>query len=101
MKHNFQLRKEALAFYLNGTSIRGIQRALGVCFNKKISFCVINNWIKNASSILEEERIRRKEEKAVKTQMENVSLVYVRRKEKEKKGKREEEKKKRRNPSNR
>jgi transposase-like protein len=61
IKHPVTLRKLALTFYLCGVSLRGIQKAIGVVFNKKVHFNSIDNWIKNSNSILEREKERRKE----------------------------------------
>ena len=62
IKHSLILRKIAVIAYLSGTSLRGIQRILNISHNIKLSFCVINNWIKNAHNVLEEENQKRKEE---------------------------------------
>jgi transposase-like protein len=62
IKHPILLRKLAISFYLSGTSLRGIQRALNISFNEKIYIRTIICWIKNANNILEEENKRRKEE---------------------------------------
>jgi transposase-like protein len=59
IKHPILLRKLTLTFYLSGTSMRGIQKALSICFNKKIAFTVVNNWIKNSNNIL----VKKKREK--------------------------------------
>ncbi|MDR1499034.1 MAG: hypothetical protein LBS34_01985 [Rickettsiales bacterium] len=61
-KHSLQLRNLALTFYLCGTSKRGIQKALGTVFGKKIHFNSVSSWLKNANDILEQEQKRRKEE---------------------------------------
>ena len=41
--------------YLNGMSMRGIQKVLSTIFNKKIHFRNIEHWIKNADKILKED----------------------------------------------
>jgi transposase-like protein len=55
------LRRLAITLYLSGTSISGIQKSLSICFNRKIYFKVVNDWLMNANNILEEEKQRRKE----------------------------------------
>jgi transposase-like protein len=62
IKHPLQLRNLVLTFYLCGTSMRGIQKALSAVFGKKIHFNSVSGWIKNANNILEQEQKRRKEE---------------------------------------
>jgi transposase-like protein len=62
IKHSSIMRKLTLSFYLSGTSMRGIQKALNTCFNTKIYIRTIVCWLKNANSILAQENQRRKEE---------------------------------------
>ncbi|GMO64486.1 MAG: hypothetical protein Ta2D_11350 [Rickettsiales bacterium] len=66
------LRKLALSFYLTGTSIRGIQKALNTSFNIKLPFCVINNWLLNANRILDSEKQQREKE-----EIKNVSHISI------------------------
>jgi transposase-like protein len=62
IKYPAILRKLAITMYLNGTSLTGIQKILSISFNIKIYFKVVNDWIKNSNSILEQEKKRREEE---------------------------------------
>ncbi|MDR1926070.1 MAG: hypothetical protein LBQ13_00005, partial [Endomicrobium sp.] len=61
IRYDIILRKLTITLFLNGTSMRGIQKALSVSFSKKIPFHVVNDWLSNSNRILEEEKQRRKE----------------------------------------
>jgi transposase-like protein len=77
IKHPSMLRKLAIISYLNGMSLRGIQETLNTCFNAKLAFCVINNWIKNANNLLEEENKRRKEENPITGEKTIIPIVEM------------------------
>ena len=62
IKHNINERKICILNYLNGMSMRGIQRVLSILYNKKIHIQNINHWIKNADKILKEELEERKKD---------------------------------------
>ena len=47
IKHNIDERKICILNYLNGMSMRGIQRVLTILYNKKIHIQSINYWIKS------------------------------------------------------
>lgn len=55
IKHSIEERKICIMNYLNGMSMRGIQKVLSTIFNKKIHFRNIEHWIKNADKILKED----------------------------------------------
>ena len=55
-------RKFCITSYLNGTSMRGIQKTLSIIYNKKIHIQNIVHWIKNADKILKEEIEERQKE---------------------------------------
>lgn len=74
IKHPLLLRKLALAFYLSGTSMRGIQRALKVCFNVNIYIKNIEEWLKNSNNILLQEQSNRKQEKVKQQQIEILEM---------------------------
>ena len=58
-------RKVAISCYLNGTSIKGTQKVIELSFNIKLSYSVLENWLKNANKILEEKlKERQKLEKS-------------------------------------
>ncbi len=44
-------RKFCIISYLNGTSMRGIQKTLSIMYNKKIHIQNIVHWIKNVDKI--------------------------------------------------
>ena len=53
IKHSIEERKLCLTLYLNGTSMRGIEKILNTYFKKKIYIRNIVYWIKNSNKILE------------------------------------------------
>ncbi|MDR3078498.1 MAG: hypothetical protein LBU15_00465 [Rickettsiales bacterium] len=62
IRYPILLKKLALSLYLCGVTIRGIEKALGRIFGVKLSFNLIESWLANSSSMVEEERERRKKE---------------------------------------
>lgn len=62
IKHSLMERKFCITSYLNGTSMRGIQKTLSMIYNKKIHIQNIVHWIKNADKILKEEIEERQKE---------------------------------------
>ena len=55
IKHSIEERRLCLTLYLNGTSMRGIEKVLNTYFKKKTYIRNIVYWIKNSNKILEEE----------------------------------------------
>ena len=62
IKHSLTERKFCITSYLNGMSMRGIQKILSVVYNKKVHIQNIVHWIKNADKILQEEIEERQKE---------------------------------------
>ena len=62
IKHDIIERKICILNYLNGMSMRGIQKVLSVMYNKNIHIQNIAHWIKNADKILKEEIEQRQNE---------------------------------------
>lgn len=62
IKHSIAERRLCITLYLNGVSMRGIQKTLSLEFNRKIYFKSITDWIKNADKILSKEIENIKEE---------------------------------------
>ena len=62
IKFNTNIKSFAILLYLNGMSMRGIQRILSIQYKKKIHFESISYWIKNADKILKEELEERKKD---------------------------------------
>ena len=55
IKHSIEERRLCLTLYLNGATMKGIQKVINTQFNTKIHIQNIVHWIKNANKILEEE----------------------------------------------
>ena len=55
IKHSIAERRLCITLYLNGVSMRGIQKTLSLEFNRKIYFKSITDWIKNADKMLGKE----------------------------------------------
>jgi transposase-like protein len=66
IKHPMIMKSLAISAYLDGMSLSSIQKMLSISFKTRLSFNLINSWIKNANNILgkelKQETQRRKEE---------------------------------------
>jgi transposase-like protein len=77
IKRNLKQRELALILYTNNNSLRSIQRTIELFFDTKISFNLIDKWIRSSVKLLQYDIARIKEDNQVNKPPETIPILEL------------------------